>query len=269
MTLSDVTRIRTRHLAQAKREGQKISALTSYDALTAKIFDQAGIDVLLVGDSAANTVFGRPSTLQISLEEIISLGRAVNDATNRAFVVVDMPFGSYEVSPEQAVTSAVRIMKETGADAVKLEGDRPAAIRGIVDAGIPVLAHLGFTPQSEHTLGGFVVQGRGENAQELADAAQSVTAAGACAVVLEMVPADVATGITEQLSVPTIGIGAGSGTDGQILVWQDAFGLTDKAPSFVRRFAEVADVLGSAARDYRAVVQEGSFPTADESFRDH
>ncbi|AZA12405.1 3-methyl-2-oxobutanoate hydroxymethyltransferase [Corynebacterium gerontici] len=262
-------RLRTRHIQAMKAEGRPISALTSYDALSAKIFAEAGVDILLVGDSAANVVLGRQSTLEMSVDEMVMLGRAVAAAAPRPLVVVDLPFGSYEVSTQQGVGTAIELMKRTGADAVKLEGDRPELISAVVNAGIPVMAHLGFTPQSEHALGGFVVQGKGEAGQDLLRSARSVQDAGAFAVVLEMVPQEIAREITQTLDIPTIGIGAGNGTDGQILVWTDAFGLgRGRAPRFVRRFADVASVLEDAARKYVQSVGDRSFPAEAESFSD-
>ncbi|GGG82050.1 3-methyl-2-oxobutanoate hydroxymethyltransferase [Corynebacterium pelargi] len=262
-------RLRIRHIQAMKDEGRPISALTSYDALSASIFAQAGIDILLVGDSAANVVFGRPSTLSMSMNEMAMLGRAVADAAPRPLVVVDLPFGSYEVSCQQGVQSAIELMKATGADAIKLEGERPELIRAIVEAGIPVMAHLGFTPQSEHALGGFVVQGKGEARETLFEAARRVEEAGAFAVVLEMVPQEIAGEISSALRIPTIGIGAGNATDGQILVWTDAFGLGQgRAPRFVRRFADVASVLDQAAREYIQEVHARTFPAEAESFSD-
>ena len=262
-------RIRTRHFAQAKAAGHKITALTSYDALTAAIFDAADVDLLLVGDSAANVVLGYQTTLPITTDELIPMARAVASAAQRALVVADLPFGSYENSPEQAWQTASRFMKETNVAAVKLEGgERMAAqIRRLTESGIPVCGHVGFTPQSEHGLGGHVVQGRGAaEAQLLADAL-AVERAGAFAVVLEMVPADVAQRVTEQLQIPTIGIGAGAGCDGQILVWQDAFGLTTgRAPRFVRRYADLAGVLGEAARHYVDDVRSGAYPSEAENY---
>lgn len=262
-------RIRTRHFAQAKAAGHKITALTSYDALTAAIFDAADVDLLLVGDSAANVVLGYQTTLPITTDELIPMARAVASAAQRALVVADLPFGSYENSPEQAWQTASRFMKETNVAAVKLEGgERMAAqIRRLTESGIPVCGHVGFTPQSEHGLGGHVVQGRGAaEAQLLADAL-AVERAGAFAVVLEMVPADVAQRVTEQLQIPTIGIGAGAGCDGQILVWQDAFGLTTgRAPRFVRRYADLAGVLGEAARHYVDDVRSGAYPSEAEIY---
>lgn len=262
-------RIRTRHFAQAKAAGHKITALTSYDALTAAIFDAADVDLLLVGDSAANVVLGYQTTLPITTDELIPMARAVASAAQRALVVADLPFGSYENSPEQAWQTASRFMKETNVAAVKLEGgERMAAqIRRLTESGIPVCGHVGFTPQSEHGLGGHVVQGRGAaEAQLLADAL-AVERAGAFAVVLEMVPADVAQRVTEQLQIPTIGIGAGAGCDGQILVWQDAFGLTTgRTPRFVRRYADLAGVLGEAARHYVDDVRSGAYPSDVEIY---
>lgn len=262
-------RIRTRHFAQAKAAGHKITALTSYDALTAAIFDAADVDLLLVGDSAANVVLGYQTTLPITTDELIPMARAVASATQRALVVADLPFGSYENSPEQAWQTASRFMKETNVAAVKLEGgERMAAqIRRLTESGIPVCGHVGFTPQSEHGLGGHVVQGRGAAEEQLLADALAVERAGAFAVVLEMVPADVAQRVTEQLQIPTIGIGAGAGCDGQILVWQDAFGLTTgRTPRFVRRYADLAGVLGEAARHYVDDVRSGAYPSEAENY---
>lgn len=267
---ASLKRIRTRHFADAKAQGRRIVALTSYDALTARIFDEAGIDLLLVGDSAANVVLGYETTLPVTVDELIPLARAVAGAARRAFVVADLPFGSYERSPEQALTTAVRFMKDTGAAAVKLEGGVRAqeTIHRLTDSGIPVCGHIGYTPQSEHHLGGHVVQGRGEGEQQLLDDALAVQEAGAFAVVLEMVPADVAARVTEALRIPTIGIGAGAGCDGQILVWTDAFGLGQgRTPKFVRRFANVADTLRDAARTYAEEVREGTYPAGAESYQ--
>ena len=262
-------RIRTRHFAQAKADGLKITALTAYDALTARIFDEAGIDLLLVGDSAANVVLGYGSTLPITIDELLPMARAVAGAVTRSFVIADLPFGSYERSVDQALDSAVRFMKETGVSGVKLEGGErvEAQIRRITESGIPVCGHVGFTPQSEHGLGGHVVQGRGDaEAQLLADAL-AVERAGAFAVVLEMVPADVAARITAQLRIPAIGIGAGAECDGQILVWQDALGLTQgRVPKFVRKYAQLGDVLRDAAAQYAEDVRAGAYPAEAESY---
>ncbi|MCT2281016.1 3-methyl-2-oxobutanoate hydroxymethyltransferase, partial [Micromonospora chalcea] len=244
-------RVRTRDLIAAKERGEHWAMLTSYDQYTASIFDQAGIPVLLVGDSAANNVFGYETTLPVTAEELLPLVRAVVRATKQSLVVGDLPFGSYEEGPAQALRTAVRFMKEGGCHAVKLEGGRRCAaqIEAITGAGIPVMAHVGFTPQSEHTLGGYRVQGRGEAAEEVLADARAVAAAGAFAVVLEMVPGEVAKRVTAELPIPTVGIGAGPDTDGQVLVWQDMAGLrTGRAPRFVKRYADLAGALTDATR---------------------
>lgn len=262
-------RVRTRHFQNAKREGIKITGLTSYDMLTARIFDEAGIDFLLVGDSAGNNVLGYETTLPVTIEDLIPLTRAVAGAVQRAFVVADMPFGSYENGPEDALKTAVRFMKETGAHAVKLEGGERSAkqIQRIVGAGIPVMGHIGYTPQSEHGLGGHVIQGRGEGVQQLLADAKAVQEAGAFAVVLEMVPADAARQVTELLEIPTISVGAGPHTDGQLLVWTDWAGLTiGRVPKFVKQYANLASVLGDAARSWREDVESGTYPDAEHSY---
>lgn len=264
-------RIRVRQIAQAKAEGRRITALTSYDCMTARIFDEAGIDLLLVGDSAANVVYGAETTLGVTVDELIPLARAVATAAPHCLVVADLPFGSYEQGPEQALETSIRFMKEAGVQAVKLEGGvrSQAMIRKVVDAGIPVVAHIGFTPQSEHGLGGHVIQGRGAAAKQLMDDALAVQEAGAFAVVLELVPASVAAEVTKSLNIPTIGIGAGVECDGQILVWQDAFGLNSgRLPKFVRKFAELHETLLGAAQDYREAVASGAFPNESESYPD-
>ncbi len=266
-----VKRVRTRFFSTAKQQGTRITALTSYDALTAQVFDEAGIDFLLVGDSAGNVVFGHGTTVPVTIDELLPLSRAVAGAVRRAMVVTDLPFGSYEVSPEQAVASAVRLMKEGAAHAVKLEGGvrSAASIRRIVDAGVPVMGHIGYTPQSEHALGGHVVQGRGAAAEQLLADALAVQEAGAFAVVLEMVPAGIAREVSEALAIPTIGIGAGAGTDGQILVWQDFAGLTTgRVPRFVKAYADLRGVLGDAASAYADDVRSGAFPADEHSFGD-
>ncbi|HLU45954.1 MAG TPA: 3-methyl-2-oxobutanoate hydroxymethyltransferase [Natronosporangium sp.] len=264
-----VTRIRTRDLQQFKERGEKWPMLTSYDQYTAAIFDQAGIPVLLVGDSAANNVYGHSTTLPVTVEELLPLTRAVVSATSRAMVVADLPFGSYEEGPEAALRTAVRFMKETGCQAVKLEGGQRCAaqIEMIVQAGIPVMGHIGFTPQSEHQLGGYRVQGRGDAAAQVLADARAVQEAGAFAVVLEMVTAEIAKQVTEELAIPTIGIGAGPDTDAQVLVWQDMAGLnTGKAPRFVKRYADLAGVLADAARRYAEEVRTGAFPAAEHTY---
>ncbi|GAB3157067.1 3-methyl-2-oxobutanoate hydroxymethyltransferase [Micromonospora sonneratiae] len=262
-------RVRTRDLAAAKERGQRWAMLTSYDQYTASIFDQAGIPVLLVGDSAANNVFGYETTVPVTAEELLPLVRAVVRATKQTLVVGDLPFGSYEEGPAQALRTAVRFMKEGGCHAVKLEGGRRCAdqISALVGAGIPVMAHIGFTPQSEHTLGGYRVQGRGEAAEEVLADAWAVAEAGAFAVVLEMVPGEVAKRITHEVPIPTIGIGAGPDTDAQVLVWQDMAGLRGgRAPRFVKRYADLAGTLADAARRYSDEVRDGQFPAAEHTF---
>lgn len=262
-------RVRTRHFQNAKREGIKITGLTSYDALTAHIFDEAGIDFLLVGDSAGNNVLGYETTLPVTVDELIPLTRAVAGAVQRAFVVADMPFGSYENGPDEALHTAIRFMKETGAHAVKLEGGERShkQIRRIVGAGIPVMAHIGYTPQSEHGLGGHIIQGRGEGVKQLLADAEAVQEAGAFAVVLEMVPADAARQVTELLHIPTISVGGGPHCDGQLLVWTDWAGLTTgRIPKFVKQYANLAGVLSEAANAWRADVASGAYPTEEHSY---
>jgi 3-methyl-2-oxobutanoate hydroxymethyltransferase len=268
-TMQSLKRVRTRHFQTAKDEGTKFTGLTSYDQLTAQIFDAAGIDFLLVGDSAGNNVLGYDTTLPVTVDELIPLTRAVAGAVKRAFVVADMPFGSYETGALEALHTAVRFMKETGAHAVKLEGGVRSAdqIRRIVDAGIPVMAHIGFTPQSEHGLGGHIIQGRGHGAEQLLADAHAVEDAGAFAVVMEMVPADVAGRVTAELRIPTIGVGAGPDVDGQLLVWTDWAGLnTGRIPRFVKQYADLRGVLTDAATAFKADVQGGAFPTEAHSF---
>jgi 3-methyl-2-oxobutanoate hydroxymethyltransferase len=263
-------RVRARDLVLAKERGERWPMLTSYDQYTAAIFDQAGIPVLLVGDSASNNVFGHETTLPVTVDELLPLVRAVVRATKRALVVGDMPFGSYEEGPAQALRTAVRFMKEGGAHAVKLEGGRSVAaqVRALTDAGIPVMAHVGFTPQREHVLGGYRVQGRGDAAEEVLADAIAVAEAGAIAVVLEMVPSEVAKRITADISVPTIGIGAGPETDAQVLVWQDMAGLrTGRMPRFVKQYADLAGALADATKAFADEVRGGAFPSEEHSFR--
>lgn len=262
-------RVRTVHLQRLKDRGERFSMLTSYDAMTTGIFDEAGIEVLLVGDSAANVVLGQESTLRISLDEMLVFATAVVRAASRAMVVVDAPFGTYEASPQQAVECGVRLMKESGAHAVKVEADASMAehVRAMVSAGIPVMAHVGFTPQSEHALGGYRIQGRGETGSQVLRDALALEAAGAFAVLLEMVPEEVAAEVDAQLGVPTIGIGAGAATTGQVLVWQDMLGLTaGRVPKFVRQYADLRATMSEAVREYRDEVRSGAFPTADHSY---
>ena len=264
-----IKKIRTYHLREMKERGEKITMLTAYDMYTAQTFDEAGIELLLVGDSASNNVYGNETSLPVTVEELLPLTRGVARSVTRAMVVGDLPFGSYQASPEQGYLTAVRFMKEGGAHCVKLEGGAEMApvIEKCTQGGIPVMAHIGFTPQSEHTLGGYRVQGRGESSDRIVADAHAVQEAGAFAVVMEMVPGDVAERISKELTIPTIGIGAGSGCDGQVLVWQDAFGLrTGRMATFVKQYADVHSVLLEAAKAYADDVRSGSFPGPEHTF---
>ncbi|HNA51757.1 MAG TPA: 3-methyl-2-oxobutanoate hydroxymethyltransferase [Mycobacterium sp.] len=263
------TKVRTHHLLKWKTEGHKWAMLTAYDFSTARAFDEAGIPVLLVGDSAANVVYGYDTTVPISVDELIPLVRGVVRGAEHALVVADLPFGSYEGGPAQALATATRFLKETGAHAVKLEGGERVAeqIATLTAAGIPVMAHIGFTPQSVNSLGGFRVQGRGDAAEQTIHDAIAVAEAGAFAVVMEMVPAELATQITGKLTVPTVGIGAGPNCDAQVLVWQDMAGLTSgKTAKFVKRFGDVGSELRRAATQYANEVASGAFPAEEHSF---
>ena len=262
-------RVRTHHLRDFKERGEKFTMLTAYEQYAAATFDEAGIEVLLVGDSASNNVYGNETSLPVTVDELIPLTRAVSRSVRRSLVVGDLPFGSYQASPEQAYLTAARFMKEGGAHCVKLEGgvEMVPQIERLVRGGIPVMAHIGFTPQSEHALGGYRVQGRGDAADRVLSDAHAVQGAGAFAVVMEMVPGDVATQVTKELEIPTIGIGAGNGCDGQVLVWQDAFGLrTGRMATFVKQYADVHQVLLDAARAYADDVRAGTFPGPDHTF---
>jgi 3-methyl-2-oxobutanoate hydroxymethyltransferase len=237
--------------------------------LSASIFDEAGIDFLLVGDSAGNTVFGYDTTLPVTLDELIPLTAAVVRGASRALVVADLPFGSYENGPDEALASAIRFMKETGAHAVKLEGGVRSAkqIKRIVRAGIPVMAHIGFTPQSEHGLGGHIIQGRGEGAKQLLEDAHAVEDAGAFAVVLEMVPSEVAGQVTKELTIPTISVGAGPDCDGQLMVWSDWAGFSrGRIPRFVKQYAQIGETLLEAAKQYRDEVESGVYPAPEHEY---
>jgi 3-methyl-2-oxobutanoate hydroxymethyltransferase len=262
-------RVRTHHLRAMKERGEKWAMLTAYDMYAAKTFDEAGIPVLLVGDSASNNVYGNETSLPVTVDELIPLVRAVTRSAKRALVVADLPFGSYQASPEQAFATSVRFMKEADAHAVKLEGGSAMApqVELLTTSGIPVMAHIGFTPQAEHNLGGYRVQGRGESAQQLLSDAKALESAGAFSLVMEMVPGDVAAEITKALTIPTIGIGAGVHCDAQVLVWQDMAGLrTGRMPRFVKQYADLHGVLLQAARDYAADVAAGTFPTEEHTF---
>jgi len=262
-------RVRIPHLQQMKERGEKWAMLTAYDMYTAAIFEDAGIPVLLIGDSASNNVFGNDSLLPVTVDELMPLVRAVSRCTRRPLVIADLPFGSYQASPEQCFHTAVRFMKEGGAHAVKLEGgiEMVPQVRKLVSCGIPVMAHIGFTPQSEHQLGGFRVQGRGEDGARLIEEARALEAAGAFAVLMEMVPGTVAAQITAALKIPTVGIGAGSDCDAQVLVWQDMAGLrTGKLPRFVKQYADMHRLLEKAAREFAEEVGAGTFPGPEHTF---
>ncbi len=262
---------RIHHFKEMKQRGEKITMLTAYDFPTAKAFDAAGVDMLLVGDSMGDNMLGMDSTVPLTIDEMVPYARAVARAADRAFVVADLPFGSYEVSPQQAVESSIRMMKLSGAQAVKFEGGRriAAQVKAVTDAGIPFCGHLGFTPQSENALGGRRIQGRGEDGiKELVADALALQEAGAFAVVLEMVIAPAARAVTEALDIPTIGIGAGSGTDGQVLVWLDMAGVGDWHPSFSKQFGAVGEEMRRSAAAYVDEVKAISFPGPEHTFED-
>lgn len=263
-------RVRVHHLREAKERDERITMLTAYDAPTASIFDEAGTDVLLVGDSVGDNFFGYPSTIPVTVDQMVLHTRAVSGAVRRALVVADMPFGSYEASPQQAMATAVRLLKEGGAHAVKLEGGRRVAdhVHLLTSSGIPVMGHLGFTPQSENVFGGKRVQGRGDDAERLTEDAVALQEAGAFAVVLEMVPAPLAARVTEVLTIPTIGIGAGPDCDGQVLVWSDMAGLSTWSPRFAKAYGRLREELTQAAHAYNDEVRTRAFPTAEHSFEE-
>jgi 3-methyl-2-oxobutanoate hydroxymethyltransferase len=251
-------------LMEMKQRGERIAMVTVYDAPSARLADEAGLDLLLVGDSAAMVVLGHDSTLPVTLDEMVILTRAASRVAVRPLVIGDLPFGSYQVSDEEAVTSAIRLVKDGGADIVKLEGSdyRLSRVRAIIEAGIPVMGHIGLTPQSATMLGGYRAQGRtAASAQRLYDAARALEAAGCCALVLEAMPSVVAERITAAVGIPTIGIGAGPGCDGQVLVWHDLLGLTpDPAPRFVERYAQLGTEIRTALERYVHDVRQGTFP---------
>jgi 3-methyl-2-oxobutanoate hydroxymethyltransferase len=261
-------RVRTTDLQSAKERGERWAMLTSYDMLTAGIFEEAGVPALLVGDSAGNNVLGYSTTVPVTVDELLPMVRAVVRSTTRPLVVADLPFGSYQGSPEQALHTAARFLKEGGAHAVKLEGGRRVVpqVELLVQAGVPVMGHVGLTPQSELVLG-LRVQGRGDAGDELLADALALQDAGAFAVVLEAVPAALAERVTKELVIPTIGIGAGVGCDAQVLVWTDMAGLTPGKPlTFVKRYADLRGVLAQATRDYVDDVRDGRFPGPEHSF---
>lgn len=266
---TSTARVRIHHLQQAKERGEKWAMLTAYDTFSAAIFEEAGIPVMLVGDSSGNVVLGHSSTVPVTIDDLLLMTRAVTRSTTRSLIVADLPFGSYESGPQQAFDTAVRMMKEGGAQAVKLEGGVRVAsqIKLLHDSGIPVMAHIGFTPQSEHALGGFRVQGRGAGAEQLLADARAVQEAGAFAVVMEMVPAAIAAEVTKELAIPTIGIGAGPDCDAQVLVWPDMAGMTSgRVPKFVKKYADLRSELLRAAQEYADEVRGGVFPGPEHSF---
>ena len=263
-----ITKVTVPALVEMKRQGKPISALTAYDYSSSRLADEAGIDLLLVGDSLAMVVLGHENTLAVTVDEMLHHTRAVRRAVRRALVVADMPFGSYHGAVADGVANAVRFVKEAGAEAVKIEGPRVELVRALTDAEIPVVGHLGLTPQSIHRMGGYRVQGRtAESASQLKADALALAEAGAGLVVLEGIPREVAAEITAALPVPTIGIGAGPDCDGQILVFHDLLGLTfAPAAKFVRRYADAGEVIRGAIEHYREDVERRAFPTDEESY---
>jgi len=267
---TQTSKVTTSKIRKMKQEGEKVTMLTSYDYTLARLVDEAGIDMFLVGDSASNVVCGNQYTLPITVDEMIFLAKGVVRAAKHALVVVDMPFGSYQVSEEEAVRNAIRIMKETGADAVKLEGGEEIlpAIRHMIQAGVPVCGHLGLTPQSVNQFGGYGLRAKEEaEAAKLMNDAKLLDEAGCFAMVLEKIPAALATEVSKQVSAVVIGIGAGNGTDGQVLVLHDMLGLnTGFKPKFLRHFAELADAVTGAVENYITAVKNTTFPNESEQF---
>ena len=264
-------RVTTRDLLEMKRRGEKVVCLTAYDYLFAKLVDEAGVDVVLVGDSLGQVVLGYDSTLPVTLDEMIHHARAVRRGVQHALLVIDLPFLTFQVSPEETLRNAGRVLKETGAEAVKLEGGDEEAgrhVRALVRAGIPVMGHIGLTPQSVHALGGYRVQGRDqENADRMRQEALRLEDAGCFSIVLELIPNSLSADISRSLTIPTIGIGAGAAADGQVLVLYDMLGLNDAfRPRFLKQFAQVADQVRSGLSDYVSAVRGGTYPDADHSF---
>lgn len=265
-----VKKVTTQTFQQMKQNGEKISMITCYDYSTAKLFDAAGIDAILVGDSLGNVMMGYPTTLPVTVDNMITYAASVVRAVKRAFVVVDMPFGSYQGDPKLAVSNAVRIMKETGCQAVKIEGGQEIeeSFKAILSAGIPIMGHLGLTPQSVNKFGGYGLRAKGnEEAQTLFQNAQLLQDYGCFSVVLEKIPAHLATEVSKTLTIPTIGIGAGNQCDGQVLVYQDMLGISDMVlPKFVRKYADLSSVIKNAVSNYVSDVKSGAFPSAEESY---
>ncbi|MBD5288497.1 MAG: 3-methyl-2-oxobutanoate hydroxymethyltransferase [Muribaculaceae bacterium] len=269
-TTDNSRKVTTRRLVEMKQRGEKISMLTAYDYSSAKILDQAGIDVILVGDSASNVMAGNVTTLPITLDQMIYHGKSVIKGVNRALVIVDLPFGSYQGNPMEALASAIRIMKESHAEAVKIEGGSEIreSIERILSAGIPVMGHLGLTPQSINKFGTYAVRAREEEeAKKLIEDAKMLEEIGCFGIVLEKIPADLAKRVAEELTIPVIGIGAGGGCDGQVLVMHDMLGINQGfSPRFLRRYADVASVMTDAVSRYIEDVKSGDFPNESESY---
>ena len=268
---SDAKHIGVREFAARKKSGEPLVVVAAYDALFARLADEGGVDAVLVGDSLGNVIAGFDSTIPVTLDQMIYHGASARRGVSRAMLIVDMPFLTCQLGIERAMANCGRVMQETGAHAVKIEGgDEESArtVKAVVRLGIPVMGHIGFTPQSVNTLGGFRVQGKGaEGAQRLVDEARRLEDAGAYSVVLELVPADVAQRVTESVAIPTIGIGAGAGCDGQVLVLFDLLGLTDRfAPKFLKRYSTMADDVREAVRRFRDDVVTGRYPDSDHSF---
>ena len=265
---SSTRRVSIADLAALKKRGEKWAMITCYEQMMAEIFDEAGIPVLLVGDSAGNNFLGEENTIPVTLDQMVMLSRAVVRGSKRALVVADFPFGSYEKSPKQALESGVRLFKEAKVHAIKLEGGKKVVpqIKKLIAAGIPVMGHLGLTPQSVHALGGFKVQGRGDDAQRIMKDAKALEAAGVCAIVLELVPAELASEISRELSIPVIGIGAGNGCDAQVIVWTDLMGLTAKPPKFAKAYRNLREVIGTGVAEWAADVVSGAFPAEEQTF---
>lgn len=252
-------------LAAAKKRGEKWAMLTAYESMTAEIFDEAGIPVLLVGDSAGNNFLGEENTIPVTVDELIPLARAVVRGSKRALVVADLPFGSYEASADLALATSIRFFKESGVMAVKLEGAHTETVKKLVASGIPVMGHLGLTPQSMHQLGGYRVQGRTDG-DAIVEAALALEAAGAFAIVLELVPAELAARITAALSIPTVGIGAGVNCDAQVLVWTDLMGITKNAPKLAKAYRNLRAEMLAATTEFADDVRAGNFPTEAQTF---
>ena len=266
--MTQINRISISDLAAFKKRGEKWAMLTCYEQMTAEIFDEANIPVLLVGDSAGNNFLGEVNTIPVTVDELIPLTRAVVNSTSRAMVVADFPFGSYESGPDAALATGIRFFKEAKAHAVKLEGGAKVVpqIKKLIAAGIPVMGHLGLTPQSVHALGGFKVQGRGDEAAQIIEDAKTLEAAGVFAIVLELVPEDLAKKISEELSIPTVGIGAGKYCDAQVLVWTDLMGITKNPPKLAKAYRNLrAEMLG-AAKEFAGEVSAGQFPGPEQTF---